>query len=182
MVITILEISFIVLIMWSMVSLVNDRKHPEKYKQNNAKWDIIISIGEKKYLLHNKILKYGLFIAIYCPPLENKSFIILEGIFIVLIIMKRISLVFGKGNSEIIKSSNKNISINSKDMKLIILIMVCINFVCHVIDYLFNTDMISAITYHKGGGMTISFIGVFILLITYLLIISMIYLEKKKNQ
>ena len=180
--ITIFEIIIIVFIMWSAFSLINDSKHPETFKDSKKEWNIMITIGKKKYLLHNKILKYGLIMAIFYLPLENKMIIILQGIFIVLIIMMPISLDFGKEYSEIVKESNKNISINSEDTKQIILIMACINFVCHIIDYIFKTDMISAVTFHENGGTTISFIGIFILLATYLLIIATIILNKKKKQ
>ena len=182
--IAILEVTFVILIVWAMFDLVNDRKHPEKVIKGNEKWNIMIAIGKKKYLLQNRFLKYGLLMAIFSPPLEGKMLIIIEGIFIALIIMLPISLVFGRENSEIVKEGNKNISINSNNTKFTIIIMVCINFVCHVIDYLLNTDMISAVTYHKNGGMTISFVGIFILIVASILVsgVTIKYLEKKKNQ
>ena len=123
---------------------------------------------------------------IFSPPLEGKMFIIIEGIFIALIIMLPISLVFGRENSVIVKEGNKNISVNSNNTKLTIIIMVCINCICHVIDYLLNTDMISAVTYHKNGGMTFSFVGIFILIVASILVIVVRktiieYLDKKEK-
>lgn len=181
------EIICIVLIIWSTISSINDRKHPKKVKEVNEESSIMISIGKKKYICHKRVFKYGLFMVMFFPPLEGKMLIILEGIFIVLIIILPVSLVFCREPSEIVKEDNKNILRTFNDGKLGIIIVLCINVVSHVIDYLFNTDMISAFTYHKNGGMTISFIGIFILIATSILVIFIRkiiieYLDKKKNQ
>jgi hypothetical protein len=75
---------------------------------------------------------------------------------------------------------------NSKDMILAFLTLIGTYFVYYYIGYLLNTDVLNAVTYRKDG-MTISFIGFFLLFITSVFVFYIIevirkYIDKRKNQ
>lgn len=63
----------------------------------------------------------------------------------------------------------KNDINRSKDKKIAFIITIGTFCFYYVMDYLFKTDVLSAVTFHKHG-ITISFIGIFLLFTTSLLI------------
>jgi hypothetical protein len=67
---------------------------------------------------------------------------------------------------------------NFKDKILAILIVLGTYFVYYFIGYLFNTDVLNAVTFRKNG-MTISFIGIFILFATPFFVIYIIQVIRK---
>jgi hypothetical protein len=67
---------------------------------------------------------------------------------------------------------------NSKDKLLAILIVLGIYFVYYVIGYLFNTEVLNAVTVRKHG-MSISFVGIFMLFATSFFIVYLIKAFRK---
>jgi hypothetical protein len=74
----------------------------------------------------------------------------------------------------------------SKDKILGVLTFLGIYFFYDYLDYLFNTDILNAVTVRKHST-TISFIGFFLFIITSVFVLYMIevirkYIEKRKKQ
>jgi len=102
-----------------------------------------------------------------------------EVLTILYIIMTTVLLLNFRKYPKTLKEGRKNISNNFNDKKRMIIIVLCTYFVYRLISYLFNIDIISAFTSHKNIS-NISFIGIFILIATSLLIEKDI--DKRKNQ
>jgi hypothetical protein len=62
----------------------------------------------------------------------------------------------------------------------IYVVMLAVYFMYYFIGFLFNTDMFNAIT-PQENGVSFSFIGIFLLLVTSLLILNVIDKYRKRN-
>lgn len=74
----------------------------------------------------------------------------------------------------------------TKDKKLSLIIVLGVFVAYYVIGYIFKTDILNAITFRRHG-FSISFVGIFLLLTTTILIAYIVeaarkYIEKRKNR
>ena len=105
---------------------------------------------------------------------------ILGIIYILFIIATMYLIVRDKRNSLRSKSGKESEQVALKDKKIALLIIVSTMLLYYVIGYFLKTDMLNAIT-PRRNGVTFSFIGVALLLITSLAI-SYIVEKFRKNK
>jgi|GEM_PF-2725103 len=91
---------------------------------------------------------------------------ILGVIYLVFILLTMFLIVRDKKNS---KKIGKSIEPNKSDKKVALLIILCTMLMYYIIGYIFNTDILNFITFRKNG-VSFSFIGMGLLLITSLFI------------
>lgn len=107
-------------------------------------------------------------------------------IYIIFIMMTIVLLVRDRKYPKATKTGSKSIPVSPKDMKLAIIIVLCTYLAYYFIGYLLKTDALNAFTLHRNG-ISISFIGIFLLLVTSLLVGYIIDVirksaDKKKNE
>lgn len=104
---------------------------------------------------------------------------ILGVIYVVFILLTMFLIVRDKKNARRI---SKSIEPNKADRKVALLIILCTMLMYYVIGYIFNTDILNFITFRKNG-VSFSFIGMGLLLITSLFIGYIInYIEKNSKR
>lgn len=102
----------------------------------------------------------------------------IELIYISLIVIICFSLVKDRKNLKKYREIN---NINPKDKKLAILILLSVILMYRIIGYIFNIDTVNFIT-NRENGITFSFIGLFLLICTSLLIVYIIEVIKKNKK
>lgn len=105
-------------------------------------------------------------------------------IYISFIMLTMFLVIKDKRNSYKNKDSNKNKAVNPIDKKIALLIVLCTMFMYYIIGYLFKTDILNAITFRKNG-VSYSFIGVILLIVTTLIIgyvIEKIKINKERRE
>lgn len=112
--------------------------------------------------------------------------IIIGVIYIAFIMITMYLVVRDRKYPKISKEVNKKIAVSSKDKKLAIIILISTYYIYYLIGYLLKTDMLNAFTLRKSG-VSISFIGILLLLITSVLVGKIIdvirkKMDKRKNQ
>jgi len=111
-------------------------------------------------------------------------YLILGLIYIVFIMLTVSLIVRDKRNSKKNKEVNEIIAVNPRDKKIALLIVLCTMLIYYFIGYIFNTDIVNAIALRKNG-VSFSFIGMILLLITSLFIgyiIDIIRKHSERNQ
>lgn len=125
----------------------------------------ILTLGHKSNLLFTKTrCKYG-----------GEMYIIMGVVYIAFIMITMYLVVRDRKYPK----STKKIPVSSEVKRRAIIILFCTYFVYYLIGYLFKTDILNAITFRKDGA-SISFIGIALLLITYVLVEKIIDAIRKK--
>ncbi len=106
-------------------------------------------------------------------------YIIIGVIYIAFIMVTMYLVVRDRKYSKITREVNGKDPVSSEDKKLAIIILLCTYFVYYFIGYLLKTDILNAFTFRKNG-VSISFIGIFLLIITSLLVRKIINIIREK--
>lgn len=105
-------------------------------------------------------------------------YLVWEIIFILLLAFSLFLLIKDSKHPEKLQKVHSDIPFSHQKKKILIIIFLCTYIFYSVLDYIFNTDILAPVTFHKHGA-SFSFIGMVLFIATTLIIFHIIEAIKK---